>query len=167
MGNNCLRLMPSLTNIKWGLIAPALKEIGLYSDTALNLVTGTGLVESGYRVTAQTGGGPALGWFQMEPVTYQDCWDNYLKYRSELSSRILFLVSTHETQKATPDARILESNHPFSAAMCRVKYLRVPAPLPPNDAASLSLYHKKYYNTMLGKANATKNIPLFQAAIDA
>lgn len=150
-----------LSEIKWGLIAPTLKEIGLYSDTALNLVTGTGLVESGYRVTVQSGGGPALGWFQMEPATHDDIWRNYLKYRPELSAAVSSLCS-----EENPSADLLQSNHAYAAAMCRVKYLRVPAPLPPNNAASLSLYHKKYYNTILGKANATKNIPLFQAAID-
>lgn len=151
-----------LSEIKWGLIAPTLKEIGLYSDTALNLVTGTGLVESRYRVTSQYGGGPALGWFQMEPATHDDIWRNYLKYRLELSAAVSSLCSGEK-----PSAGLLQSNPSYAAAMCRVKYLRVPAPLPPNNAVSLSLYHKKYYNTILGKANATKNIPLFQEAIDA
>lgn len=151
-----------LSSIKHEIIAPTLKEIGLYSDTALNLVTGTGLVESGYRVTSQYGGGPALGWFQMEPATHDDIWRNYLKYRPELSDAVSSLCSGEN-----PSASLLRSNPSYAAAMCRVKYLRVPAPLPPNNAVSLSLYHKKYYNTILGKANATKNIPLFQEAIDS
>ena len=152
----------TLSKIKWGLIAPTIKQIGLYSDTALNLVTGTGLVESGYRVTSQIGCGPALGWFQMEPATHDDCWWNFLRYRPELARAVSALCHDEE-----PSASLLQSNQSYAAAMCRVKYLRVPAPLPTNDAQSLSLYHKRYYNTMQGKADATKNIPLFQAAIDA
>lgn len=152
----------TISEIKHQIIAPALKEIGLYSDTALNLVTGTGLVESGYRVTTQLGGGPALGWFQMEPETYEDCWTNYLRYRPELARSVSALCHA-----ANPSASLLQSNPAYAAAMCRVKYLRVPSPLPPNNAQSLSLYHKRYYNTMQGKADATKNVPLFQAAIDA
>lgn len=152
----------NLSEIKHQIIAPTLKEIGLYSDTALNLVTGTGLVESGFRATVQYGGGPALGWFQMEPATHDDCWRNYLRYRPELANAVSSLCHGEE-----PSASLLRSNPAYAAAMCRVKYLRVPAPLPPNDAQSLSLYHKRYYNTMQGKADATKNIPLFQAAIDA
>ena len=159
----------NLSEIKHQIIAPALKEIGLYSDTALNLVTGTGLVESGYRTTIQIGGGPALGWFQMEPTTHDDCWKNYLVYRTDLAQKILSLLPENlspASSKLHPQASCLICPA-YAAAMCRVKYLRVPAPLPPNDAQSLSLYHKRYYNTMQGKADATKNIPLFQAAIDA
>ena len=151
-----------LSEIKWGLIAPTLEKIGLYSDTALNLVTGTGLVESGYRVTVQSGGGPALGWFQMEPATHDDCWRNYLRYKPELAQSVSALCHA-----AKPSSSLLQSNPAYAAAMCRVKYLRVPAPLPPDNAQSLSLYHKRNYNTMQGKADATKNIPLFQTAIDA
>ena len=152
----------NLSEIKHQIIAPTLQEIGLYSDTALNLVTGTGLVESGFRVTVQIGGGPALGWFQMEPATHDDCWRNYLRYKTELARAVSSLCSGEN-----PSVSLLRSNPAYAAAMCRVKYFRVPAPLPPNNAASLSLYHKRYYNTMQGKADATKNIPLFQEAIDA
>ena len=152
----------TLSEIKWGLIAPTLQKIALYSDTALNLVTGTGLVESGYKTTVQYGGGPALSWFQMEPETEKDCWQNYLVYRPFLA-KLIHKLTYPEKQ----DYRFLSTNQSYAAAMCRVKYLRVPAPLPPNDAQSLSLYHKRYYNTMQGKADATKNIPLFQEAIDA
>ena len=151
-----------ISSIKHEIIAPTLNEIGLYSDTALNLVTGTGLVESGYRTTVQMNGGPALGWFQMEPETHDDCWRNYLRYRPELAQSVSALC--HDEN---PSASLLQSNPSYAAAMCRVKYLRVPAPLPPNNAKSLSLYHKRYYNTMQGKADATKNIAFFQEAINA
>ena len=157
----------TLSEIKWGLIAPTLEKIGLYSDTALNLVTGTGLVESGYRATNQVGGGPALGWFQMEPVTHDDIWRNYLAYRPELGKRLRSIPGVSQNTGSWPSVHILQYNPAYAVAMCRVKYLRSPSPLPPNNAVALSLYHKKYYNTILGKANATKNIPLFQTAIDA
>ena len=129
----------NLSEIKHQIIAPTLKEIGLYSDTALNLVTGTGLVESGYKTTVQYGGGPALGWFQMEPVTYQDCWDNYLRYRPELANAVASLCHAEK-----PSVNLLQSNHPFSAAMCRVKYLRSPIPLPQNTAFNLCNIGSKY-----------------------
>ena len=138
--------------------------IGLYSDTALNLVTGTGLVESGYRVTSQIGGGPALGWFQMEPRTHDDIWVNFLRYRLDLANRILAASGL----TGLPGAENLTRNKVYSACMCRVQYLRTPVPLPSaTDAAALSAYHKQYYNTALGKANASANTPLFQQAINA
>lgn len=102
----------SLSEIKRGLIAPTLKEIGLYSDTALNLVTGTGLVESGFRVTVQSGGGPALGWFQMEPATHDDIWRNYLRYRPELANAVSSLCYAEN-----PSAGLLQSNPSYAAAM--------------------------------------------------
>ena len=154
----------NLSEIKHQIIAPTLKRIGLYSDTALNLVTGTGLVESGFRVTVQSGGGPALGWFQMEPRTYDDIWLNFLRYRPNLANRILAASDL----TGLPEAEQLIVNRVYSACMCRVHYLRTPAPLPSaTDAAALSSYHKRYYNTVLGKANAAANTPLFQQAINA
>lgn len=154
----------NLSEIKHQIIAPTLKEIGLYSDTALNLVTGTGLVESGFRVTVQSGGGPALGWFQMEPKTHDDIWLNFLRYRPNLANRILAASGL----TGLPEAANLIGNRVYSTCMCRVQYLRSPAPLPSaTDAAALSAYHKQYYNTALGKANASTNTPLFQQAIDA
>ena len=122
-----------LSEIKWGLIAPTLEKIGLYSDTALNLVTGTGLVESRYRVTAQYGGGPALGWFQMEPATHDDIWRNYLEYRPDLACKIRSLLPRHQTQ--IPSANLLQTLPAYSAAMCRIKYLRSPKPIPIHQAA--------------------------------
>lgn len=153
----------TLSEIKHDIIAPTLKEIGLYSDTALNLLTGTGLVESGFRVTAQSGGGPALGWFQMEPATYGDIWQNYLRYRPDLA--VLIESIAGDKQPVVSD---LQTNPRFAAAMCRVKYLRSPLPLPQNTAFNLCQYWKYVYNTELGKGQVDdRHISLFQAAIDA
>ena len=152
----------NLSQIKSRAIAPALDRIGLGGAAAVNLITGTGLVESGYRVTQQIGGGPALGWFQMEPATHDDCWENFLKYRPELAEKIRGLI-----YGLNPVSHMLRNNAAYAVAMCRVKYLRVSEPLPDANAAAMAAYHKKYYNTPLGKANAAKNIPLFQEAIDA
>lgn len=153
----------NLAQIKNRVIIPALDKISLGGDSAVNLITGTGLVESGYLVTQQYGGGPALGWFQMEPATHDDCWENFLKYRPELAEKIRGLI-----HGLIPTAHMMRNNAQYAVAMCRVKYLRVSASLPGyNDATSMSEYHKIYYNTELGKANATRNIPLFQEAINA
>lgn len=154
----------NLSEIKRQIIAPTLKEIGLYSDTALDLVTGTGLVESGFRVTVQSGGGPALGWFQMEPATHDDCWANYLRYRPELAHAVSSLC--HDEK---PSASLLQSNPAYAAAMCRVKYLRVPAPLPsPSDSIALCQYWKQHYNTVAGAGQVdSTHIAMFQQAIVA
>lgn len=153
----------NLSQIKHTIICPALEAIHLGGAAAVNLVTGTGLVESGFIHDRQING-PALGWFQMEPATHEDIWLNFLRYRPNLANRILAASGL----TGLPDAKNLVSNRIYSACLCRAQYLRVPAPLPSaTDAAALSTYHKAYYNTALGQANASANTTLFQQAIDA
>ena len=151
----------NLTQIKKKVIAPPLASIGLGGDDAISLIAGTGLVESGYKYTQQLGGGPALGWFQMEPATHDDCWNNFLDYRPDLASKIRALING-----MTPTPHFLQTNAFYAVVMCRIKYLRAPGVIP-NTAQGMADYHKEYYNTVLGKANATENIPFFQEAIDA
>lgn len=153
----------NLSTIKHQIILPTLADISLGGEAAVNLVTGTGLVESGF-VYDQQINGPALGWFQMEPKTHDDIWLNFLRYRLDLANRILAASGL----TGLPGAENLTRNRVYSACMCRVQYLRTPVPLPSaTDAAALSAYHKQYYNTALGKANASANTPLFQQAINA
>lgn len=121
------------------------------------------MVESGFRATVQSGGGPALGWFQMEPVTYEDIWDNYLRYRPALADAVKSLCN-----EANASLDQIQTNPHFASAMCRVKYLRSSLPLPKNTAFNLCQYWKQVYNTPLGKGKVDdQHISLFQAAIDA
>lgn len=153
----------NLSVIKHLNILPALEAINLGGNAAVNLVTGTGLVESGFIHDRQING-PALGWFQMEPRTHDDIWLNFLRYRPDLANRILAASSL----TGLPEAENLVQNRAYSACMCRVQYLRTPEPLPSStDATALSAYHKRYYNTALGQANAAANTSLFQQAINA
>lgn len=128
-----------------------LQRIALWSQVAENLLVGTALQESLLTYTQQVGGGPALGYFQMEPVTHDDCWNNYLKYRATLSSKIRSLIQGDDGT-GIPDAKIMIDNPYYAAAMARVKYLRMPNPLPtdPNDIMGLANYWKQWYNTPLG-----------------
>ncbi|WP_349934553.1 hypothetical protein [Acetobacter sp. A11-2] len=153
----------NLSVIKHLTILPALEAINLSGEAAVNLVTGTGLVESGFIHDRQING-PALGWFQMEPRTHDDIWRNFLRYRPDLANRVLAASSL----TGLPGAENLVQNRAYSACMCRVQYLRTPEPLPSaTDAAALSAYHKQHYNTALGLANASANVSLFQQAINA
>lgn len=154
---------PNLSQIKHTIIRPVLDAIHLGGAAAVNLVTGTGLVESGFIHDRQIGG-PALGWFQMEPATHDDIWLNFLRYRPNLANRILAASGL----TGLPGAERLVENRAYSVCMCRAQYLRTPERLPSaTDAAALSAYHKRYYNTALGKADASANTPLFQRVIDA
>lgn len=163
-----------ISQLKFLIISPILQYLQLGGTKAINLITGTCLAES-YNGQAtylkQIGGGPALGICQMEPFTYNDIWTNFLSSskRVLLVNKLQSLSGTLNASKSTiPDVELLTGNLFFAAAMCRVFYLRIAEPLPEaNDATALANYHKKYYNTALGAADAIKNISKFQIAINA
>lgn len=126
------------------VIIPALEVLKLDSPAARELLLGTAIQESGLTYLKQLGGGPALGLFQMEPATHDDIWDNYLRYRGELSSRINVLCRLNIPE-------MLVTNLLYAAAMCRVHYLRAPDPLPEaGDLDGQAAYWKKWYNTAQG-----------------
>lgn len=153
----------NLSQFKARIVLPVVQAMGQGGDAALNLLTGTALVESGLSYLAQLQG-PALGLWQMEPATHDDCWANWLRYQPDMARRILMLCGL----TGSPDAEATVWNLRYACAMARVKYLRAPSALPAaNDAAALSAYHKQNYNTALGAANTAHNVGLFQQAIAA
>ena len=141
------------------VVRPALTGLGpgMASEAAIRLVLGTGAVESGYRALAQYGGGPALGLWQMEAATHRDIWTNFLAHRPALRGRVLALAGT----TTPPPADLLIYHLRYAAALCRVHYLRDPAPLPdPHNLRALAETWKRHYNTRLGAGT----IAQFEAA---
>ena len=65
------------------LIKETLADIGLYSLNAENLIMGTFAQESNFKYVRQLGGGPALGYGQMEPATFNDIVVKFLRYKAE------------------------------------------------------------------------------------
>lgn len=125
-----------------------LTAIGLFTPAAGDLVLGTGAVESTYSVVEQAGGGPALGYWQMEPATYADCWENWIAARPSIGAGLLRLAGITEP---VPPVEMLEDHPAYAAAMCRVRYARVRAPLPPLGAIpAYAAYWKMWYNTLYG-----------------
>lgn len=126
-------------------IEKILKEIDLYSVDARELIMGTFAQESRFRYVRQIGGGPALGFGQMEPATFNDIVENFLKYKPSLKEKILKVTKSLKAED-------LETNLELMVCMTRVHYLRVPERLPDhNDIEAMGEYWKKYYNTYLGK----------------
>lgn len=154
-----------LAQFKALVVRPVLAQPGLGGSAALNLLTGTALVESGLVWLRQNGGGPALGLWQMEPATHDDCWQNFLAFRPMLAATVRRLGGA---ACGVGSAGLLVGNLAYACAMARVVYLRAPCELPaPAESAGLSAYHKKYYNTALGAADAQRNMALFAQAIAA
>tara|TARA_R100000808_G_C2072013_1_gene99154 strand:- start:136 stop:582 length:447 start_codon:yes stop_codon:yes gene_type:complete len=129
------------------IIKETLDHMNLYSEDALEMIYKTGKAESGYRTLQQYGGGPALGFFQMEPATYRDIWENYVMYREKYRNKLYSL--------GFDDSKMdycLMSNIGIQVAMCRLHYRRVPSALPKaGDLEGQAKYWKKYYNSHLGK----------------
>lgn len=146
------------------VVRPALACLGpIYSTTAaVNLVTGTALAESGAAYLRQIGGGPARGLWQMEPATEDDIWANFLRYEPDLAGIGDAIRGGFQPESA------MVWNLLYGVVMCRLKYWRSPDPLPAAaDAIGMADYHKAVYNTVLGAADAARNIAVFQDAIDA
>jgi len=120
------------------LIERVLKEIGLYSDAAVNLLLGTAAQESGFGThLRQLGGGPGVGCFQMEPATFE--W-----LQGKYNSKYLYLA----------DKQCADMEHDLKLAiiMCRLRYWVAPRSLPgPEDLLGLADMWKSTYNTFKGK----------------
>ena len=77
------------------IIDSTLEFLELGSEDAASLIFATGMAESGYRCLIQKGGGPALGFFQCEPATAIDIYNNYVKDYSDIE-KSLFTDICHE-----------------------------------------------------------------------
>jgi hypothetical protein len=131
--------------LKLFVIVPTLVQIGLYSDSAVNLLLGTCAQESAMGTYLKQINGPALGIYQMEPNTHADIWDNFLKFNPDLAGKVLAIDSSETSNLIT--------NLAYATALARIQYLRAPAKLPAaDDIAGLAAYYKRYYNTPAGKA---------------
>ncbi|PYD63566.1 hypothetical protein [Gluconacetobacter entanii] len=154
-----------VAQFKREIVAPTLDYIGLGGDSAVNLLTGTALVESGVVYLRQING-PARGLWQMEPFTHDDIWATFLSdaRMTSLLGAVLDLLSRWPSRVAQ-----LPGNLPYACAMARLKYYRAPETLPAaDDAAGQCRYWKTNYNTSLGAGVADgPHIALFQRAIEA
>jgi len=127
------------------LIDETLKEIGLHSKDAVNLLMGTCAQESHLGEYIKQIKGPALGIFQMEPATFVDIIDNYLYYHPV--KRMAKIIAVCKASHISPED--LRWNLKLSICFARIHYLRVPEKLP-NSIEGYAAYWKKYYNTYLG-----------------
>ena len=133
------------------VIRPALERVGLYSESAEQLLVGTCCAESRLGTYLHQVRGPALGIYQMEPATHEDIWSNWLKYRPEEARIIRELIGAADWQGDRPNHALLITDLRYATIMARLKYYRSPKQLPQVDdwhgAASL---WKQVYNCPMG-----------------
>ncbi len=128
-------------------IRPALRSIELWTPAAGELLLGTAIVESDLMHRRQFPRGPARSFFQMEPATHDDIWNNFLKYKPDLARAISSLMTSPDADKLVE----LEKNDKYACAMARAHYARVKWPLPTaGEVVAMARYWKDFYNTAGG-----------------
>ena len=148
------------------IIRPALEAIGLGGPSAEELLIGTILQESNAgHWLHQTGAGPAIGICQMEPATHDDIWANYLDFRPALAGKVRGLMLNQGAGAGIGKAEEMAGNLYYAVAMARIKYARVPDPLPPaGDVDAQAAYYKRWYNTAGGAASTAEYVSKWQRA---
>lgn len=137
------------------IIVPTLKDLNQYSESAVELLLFTCAVESDGGKYLKQIEGPALGIYQMEPATYNDIWQNYIKTRTEL---LLILLSSFSVYSMPDEDRLIYDLR-FATVMARLHYSRIPLKLPePSDTIGLWEYYKVHYNTLHGSATKLTSI---------
>lgn len=145
------------------IIKPALIDLIMFSEDAMELLVFTCAVESNGGTYLKQLKGPALGIYQMEPENYNDIWQNYIKNKRDLS----MILSTNFSCAQIPEEDRIIYDLRFATAMCRIHYMRFPKELPPkNDVDEVWQYYKNYYNTLFGKAQKQQSIDQYLSYIN-
>lgn len=149
------------------VIDDSLEAAGLFSPEASELLLGTAIQESRLRYLTQLDGDSdpyddALGFFQVERVTHDDIWTNWLSYRPAIADQVLVCCGFTRC----PDAREMVTNLRYAALMARLVYRRKPEPLPAvGDIAAQASYWKRHYNTAGGHGTVEQYIANWQRSI--
>ena len=123
------------------IVDSVLRELDMYSQDAFDLVMRTGMQESRFKYLEQLGEGPAIGFFQVEPLTAEDIWVNYLIYKTSVREKLALVAPLGPWSKFT-----IMSNIALQAALCRLKYRRDRNPIP-SDVKGQADYWKSVYNS--------------------
>lgn len=117
---------------------------------AVDLLLGTAAQESEFgHYLRQLGNGPARGFFQMEPATEEDIWNNYLAFRPPLRSAVYLI-----TGRSGPGPW-LEWDVAYQIVMARLQYRRAPGAVP-ETLQGQAEYWKDFYNTAGGKGTVSE-----------
>ena len=131
-----------------GEVLARLEELGIdNTPEARDLIFETGMAETGYRhleqMKAKKGIG-AVSFWQIEPGTIKDIWDNYIVYRKPLIE-MAYSLGFKENEQTW----CVMTNIALAVFFCRIYYRRKPGSIP-LTIEGRSTYWKKWYNTELG-----------------
>jgi hypothetical protein len=133
------------------LVQSVLEALECATPAFVNLLVATMAQESLLGQWEKQEHGPALGVFMTEPATWQDIYDNFLKFNPGLETDIQLL-----TDDMPPTAQSVVGNHDYACAIAACSYLRHHEPAltdpDPNDAGALYAIYKRCYNSSEGAA---------------
>jgi len=155
--------MFNIVQFRESIIQSTLKDLLLYSPEAEELLIFTCACESIGGTFIRQVKGPALGIYQMEPETYNDIWQNYLRNKTSLT---MILFSNFDVNfQPSPDRLIYDLR--FATAMTAIFYKRIKEKLPAaNDVDAIWDYYKRHYNTVKGKAQKEESIKKYHQFMD-
>ena len=125
-------------------IKPALEYFPeeLRTPNRTQFMLAIGCIESGYSAVAQEPVADALGFWQMEKATFNDCLKNFLNYDNEFKNGWEILNNLH-----FGSYRSMTYDCVFACYMAAIKVYRAPPALPEfNDFKGMAEYWKTYYN---------------------
>lgn len=150
------------------IIQPVLHYLGAHSPSAEEIVIGTAAQESNFHYLDQLDNpgqiilGPGIGIYQMEQFTHDDIWENFLKYHTELSAKIMLLKGN-----LPAELHPLLGNLFYATAMTRMQYYRQKSALPAaTDLMGLAHYWKQYYNTASGKGTVDEFVSNYKLYVN-
>ena len=132
--------------LKERVIVPTLKQLGLYSEDAVELLLMIAAHESVKGEYIAQIVGPARGIYQMEGDTHDFLKSWMSSKKPEMWYSIGNLVTESKADMMMFDLR-------YATAMARVFFLRFPEALPSgSDVDAMAAYAKRRWNTSAGKA---------------
>lgn len=129
------------------IIRPILQDMNLWSKEAEDLMLGTAIHESDGMARITQYNGPALSYYQMEPATLNDLYENFLDYRPEKKA----LLDQYKISHLSPEQNLI-TNMAYATAAARLNYYRVKESIP-KSLNGQAHYWKKYWNTIYGKGS--------------
>lgn len=140
------------------------------------LIISTGAHESlGFTRVHQMSNGPALSFWQIEPVTARDLWMRYVlrRFSSSLAIKLQSLVFPDRSSSGIPPLqptdvllRQLAINHPLACALCRLKYFDSSFVFGDTGTSikpvELARIWKKYYNSDDGKGTIEEFVESYE-----
>jgi len=139
------------------IIDDVIVKMDMYYPEASDMVFYTGAYESKYEKIFQDNNGPARSFWQEEPPTVLDHFNNYLLFPENRSKLLKIkgacgLVIHPDYFTESEISWLLTTNLAFAIAMCRIDYYRTSYRMP-SDPYEMAYIYKTEYNSKKGKGD--------------